>query len=71
MSDEAPVENQNNEISEQEELAAELAKPAVQPFKHSPEKVADRKMVRFAKNRPMNTLDTVFQKLNSKTKKKE
>tara|TARA_A200000159_G_scaffold45545_1_gene41787 strand:- start:5048 stop:5650 length:603 start_codon:yes stop_codon:yes gene_type:complete len=66
MSDEAPVENQNNEISEQEELAAELAKPAVQPFKHSPEKVADRKMVRFAKNRPMNTLDTVFQKLNSK-----
>ena len=66
MSDEAPVENQNNETSEQEELAAELAKPAVQPFKHSPEKVADRKMVRFAKNRPMNTLDTVFQKLNSK-----
>ena len=57
---------ETTETSEQEELAAELAKPAVQPFKHSPEKAADRKMVRFAKNRPMNTLDKVFQKLNSK-----
>lgn len=52
------------ETDEQKELNAELSKPAVQPFKHSPEKVADREMVRFAQNKPKSILDTVFEKLN-------
>lgn len=52
------------ETDEQKELNAELSKPAVQPFKHSPEKVADREMVRFARNKPKSILDTVFEKLN-------
>lgn len=63
---EAEATAETTETSEQEELAAELAKPAVQPFKHSPEKAADRKMVRFGQNRPTSTLDKVFQTLNSK-----
>jgi hypothetical protein len=52
------------ETDEQKELNEELSKPAVQPFKHSPEKVADREMVRFAQNKPKSILDTVFEKLN-------
>lgn len=48
---------------EQEELKAELSKPASAPLKHSPEKVADKEVVRFAKNRPQSVLDKVFQKI--------
>lgn len=60
----AETEEQTSENEEQEELKAELSKPATEPLKHSPEKVADRELVRFAKNRPHNILDTIFQKLN-------
>lgn len=63
MSEEV-VEEKTTESEEQEELKAELSKPATEPFKHSPEKVAEREVVRFAKNRPHNILDTIFQKLN-------
>lgn len=48
---------------EQEELKAELSKPASAPLKHSPEKVADKEVVRFAKNRPQSVLDKVFQNI--------
>lgn len=58
------TEEVTEETDEQKELNAELSKPAVQPFKHSPEKVADREMVRFAQNKPKSILDTVFEKLN-------
>lgn len=51
------------ETEEQEELKAELSKPASAPLKHSPEKVADKEVVRFAKNRPQSVLDKVFQKI--------
>jgi len=62
MSEDVVEETTENE--EQEELKAELSKPATEPFKHSPEKTAEREQVRFAKNRPHNILDTIFQKLN-------
>lgn len=56
----------STETEEQEELKAELSKPAVEPLKHSPEKVADqREMVRFAQKRPKSILDKVFEKLNN------
>ena len=55
---------ETTESKEQEELKAELSKPASAPLKHSPEKTAEQKqMVRFAKNRPHNVLDKVFQNL--------
>ena len=55
---------ETTESEEQEELKAELSKPASAPLKHSPEKSAEQKqMVRFAKNRPHNVLDKVFQNL--------
>lgn len=55
---------ETTESEEQEELKAELSKPAAAPLKHSPEKTTEQKqMVRFAKNRPHNVLDKVFQNL--------
>lgn len=55
---------ETTENEEQEELKAELSKPASAPLKHSPEKTAEQQqMVRFAKNRPHNVLDKVFQNL--------
>lgn len=61
---EETVEEETTESEEQEELKAELSKPASTPLKHSPEKSAEQKqMVRFAKNRPHNVLDKVFQNL--------
>jgi len=57
------VEEEPTESEEQEELKAELSKPASAPLKHSPEKVAEKQMVRFAQNRPHNVLDKVFQNL--------
>ena len=57
--------NEETKVEEKEELQAELSKPAVQPFKHSPEKSSDkREMVRFAKNKPTSILDRVFETLN-------
>ena len=68
MSAEASEEieaTEETEVEEKEELQAELSKPAVQPFKHSPEKSSDqREMVRFAKNKPTSILSQVFEKLN-------
>lgn len=54
---------EETESEEQEELKAELSKPASAPLKHSPEKVAEKEVVRFAKNRPQSVLDKVFQNL--------
>lgn len=57
--------NEETKVEEKSELQAELSKPAVQPFKHSPEKTSDkREMVRFAKNKPKSILDRVFESLN-------
>jgi hypothetical protein len=54
------------ESEEAEELKAELSKPAAEPLKHNPEKVADQKeIVRFANKRPQTILDKVFSKLNN------
>ena len=65
MSEETKEDLSNEtEAEEKEELQTELSKPAVQPFKHSPEKTADRQMVRFAKNKPTSILDRVFETLN-------
>lgn len=51
--------------SETEELKEELSKPAVQPFKHSPEKNTTKKeVIELASKRPMSMLDVVFGKLN-------
>ena len=51
--------------SETEELKEELSKPAVQPFKHSPEKnTTKREVIELASKRPMSMLDVVFGKLN-------
>lgn len=60
---EVVTEEETTESKEQEELKAELSKPASAPLKHSPEKVAEKQMVRFAQNRPHNVLDKVFQNL--------
>ena len=50
---------------ETEELKEELSKPAVQPFKHSPEKnTTKREVIELASKRPMSMLDVVFGKLN-------
>jgi len=55
-----------NNVEEKEELQTELSKPAVQPFKHSPEKQGEqREKVLFAQNRPMTMLDIVMDKLNN------
>ncbi len=63
------AENNENlgseKADEKAELQAELSKPAVQPFKHSPEKTAKRQVVQFAERRPKNMLDIVFEKLNN------
>ena len=63
------AENDENlgseKADEKAELQAELSKPAVQPFKHSPEKTAKRQVVQFAERRPKNMLDIVFEKLNN------
>ena len=60
------VATEVEETEEAEELKAELSKPAAEPLKHNPEKVADQKeMVRFANKRPQTILDKVFQKLNN------
>ena len=62
-------ENENLAATREEEkseLQSELSKPAVQPFKHSPEKTAQKEpKVLFAQNRPKSMLDVVFEKLNS------
>ena len=63
MSEEV-TEEVSEEVSEEDELKEELSKPAVQPFKHSPEKTAEREVVRFAQNKPKTILDQVFEKLN-------
>ena len=53
-------------VEENEELKEELSKPAVQPFKHSPEKTANkREVVELASKRPMSMLDIVFGKINN------
>lgn len=64
MSEESEDLSNETEAEEKEELQTELSKPAVQPFKHSPEKTADRQVVRFAKNKPTSILDRVFETLN-------
>lgn len=58
------TEEVSEEVSEEQELKEELSKPAVQPFKHSPEKTAEREVVRFSQNKRKSILDTVFEKLN-------
>lgn len=64
MSEETKEDVVDTIDEEKEELQTELSKPAVQPFKHSPEKTAERQMVRFAKNKPTSILDRVFETLN-------
>ena len=44
----------------------ELSKPAVEPFKHTPEKKETNKKVLFAQNRQQTTLDIVMNKMFNK-----
>jgi len=58
------TEDTTEEVEEKSELNAELSKPAVQPFKHSPEKSAKKEIMNFATNKRKGLLDVVFDKLN-------
>ena len=64
----AEIEKLRNEfltkLSEQKPVEVELEK--VEPIKHSPESIVEKKVVAFAKNRPMTTQDRVFNKLFNK-----
>ena len=64
----AEIEKLRNEfltkLSEQKPGEVELEK--VEPIKHSPESIVEKKVVAFAKNRPMTTQDRVFNKLFNK-----
>ena len=48
-----------------EELKAELAKPATQPLKHSPESSTERKMNLYSQKGALTTLDKVMQKISN------
>lgn len=51
---------------EKAELQEQLSKAASKPFAHSPEKTSAKKeQVKFAKRRPLSTLDVVLKHLNS------
>jgi hypothetical protein len=55
--------------AEKEELSAKLeklsAEPAAEPIAHTPsQKTEQKEVMKFGHNRPMNTLDRVFSKLN-------
>lgn len=64
MSTEVEATENVEDTEEQEELKAELSKPAAAPLKHSPEREAKKEVVRFAKRKAYSTLDNVFSKLN-------
>jgi len=57
------VEQEKAELSSQvEKLSAE---PAAEPIAHTPsEKTENKEVIKFGQNRPANTLDRVFSKLN-------
>ena len=63
METEVPAEELSKEEPQKEELSSDVEE--VEPIAHTPEAaVEDKKMVRFAANRPMSTLDRVFAQLN-------
>src|SRR6056300_1375294 len=59
----AKVEAEKEELSSQvQKLSAE---PAAEPIAHAPsQKTEQKEVVKFGQNRPANTLDRVFSKLN-------
>jgi predicted Rossmann fold nucleotide-binding protein DprA/Smf involved in DNA uptake len=60
-------EEKEMEDKKKEEMAKqELSKPAVEPFKHTPEKKETNKKVLFAQNRQQTTLDIVMNKMFNK-----
>lgn len=53
------------EPTEQEELKAELSKPAAEPMKHSPEASTEVRQNLYAQNRPTTTFDRVLAKISN------